>query len=90
MQMSDSRPQCPTHRIPMRPLRGNSMSYIDEDLDQPGLGKPFPNAIERTLYLNYSCPKGDSSASVEVKKAVYSNPEITDVVTNPDLSMFFE
>lgn len=70
----------------MRPLRGNAMSYVDEDLDELGIGKLFPNAIERTLYLNYTCPRGDSAASIEVKKAVYSNPTITDIVSLPDIT----
>jgi len=71
----------------MRPLRGRSLSYIDEDLDEPGVGKPFPNAIERTLYLNYACPRGDSSATLEVKRAVYSNPQIIDLIRDEDLPM---
>jgi len=74
----------------MRPLRGNSVSYMDEDLDEPGVGKPFPNSIERILYLNYSCPRGDSSVSVEVKRAVYSNPQITDITSNVDLALVFD
>lgn len=88
--MSDDRPHCPNHRIPVRTLRGNSVSYMDEDLDEPGVGKPFSNAIERMLYLNCSCPRGDSSASVEIKRAVYSNPEITDVSPSPDLGLIFD
>ncbi len=61
------------------------MSDMDEDLDEPGVGKPFPNAIERTLYLNYTCPRGDSSVTLEVKRAVYSNPHITYLIKNEDI-----
>jgi hypothetical protein len=63
---------------------------MDEDLDDPGVGKPFPNAIERTLFLNYACPRGDSSASIEVKRAVYSNPQITDIQPDANVTGFFE
>jgi hypothetical protein len=82
--MTDTRPKCPNHHVPMRPLRGSSFSYMDEDLDEPGVGKFFPNSIERRLFLNYTCPRGDTSASVEVKRAVYSNPQITDMITADD------
>jgi hypothetical protein len=68
----------------MRPLRGSSLTYIDEDLDEPGVGKLFPNEIERTLYLNYVCPRGDTNASVEAKRAIYSNPKIVDLLPNED------
>ena len=61
------------------------MTYMDQDLDEPGVGKPFPNAIERTLYLNYTCPRGDSSATLEVKRAVYSNPQVIDLIKNEDI-----
>ena len=60
------------------------MSYIDEDVGETGVGKLFPSAIERTLFLNYACPRGDTSASVEAKRAVYSIPEITDLIKNLD------
>jgi hypothetical protein len=74
----------------MRPLRGSSMSYMDKDLDEPGVGKPFPNAIERTLYFNYSCPRGDAGISIEVKKAVYTNPQIIDISPEDSASIVTE
>jgi len=81
---------CPKHHIPMRPLRSSFVSYMDEDLDEPGVDKPFPNAIERTLYFNYACPRGDSSLALEVKRATYSNPEITDIEPDVNVARLFE
>jgi hypothetical protein len=66
------------------------MSYMDEDLDQGGVGKPFPNAIQRTLYLNFACPRGDHTISVEVKRALYSNPTITDIDSGVNIKAFLE
>jgi len=66
------------------------MSYMDKDLDEPGIGKPFPNSIERTLFFNYSCPRGDTGMSVEIRKAVYSNPQITDISPEESISVLSE
>jgi hypothetical protein len=60
------------------------LSYIDEDLDEPGVGKLFPNSIQRTLYLNYQCPRGDSAVSIELKKAIYTNPAIVEITPFED------
>lgn len=69
---------CPSCGDQLTPDRYN---YIDFESEQgpSGMGQPFPDYIEVTMFENYICYNCGSKIRLAKSKAKYKDPEILEI-----------